>query len=162
MATNPTPTMTAEQRKAQEAAVKAAVEQAITEGHIRVDTTQKDENGEVTERVSVLVKDKGLEEHYSKLVALDYEGALALAGGDDKRVWNLFTEAHDLKVRAKIRQQMLAKAEGPEKTYAAAAKALAKLPSYKGKTEAEIIAELQAADEQAGQDEDEGQVEATA
>lgn len=155
MATNPNPTPeTKEQREAREQAARAAIQAAIEAGNIVLKTTQRDEKGEITERVSVLVKDKNLEQHYTKQVAKNYEGALAMAGGDDERVWNLFTEAHDLKVRAKIRQQMLAAVEDPEKNYMNAAKALAKLPVYKNRADlkgldpdaliAAIAAELQA------------------
>ena len=54
-------------------------------------------------------------EPFTNLEAKDYAGALALVGGSESDVWDLFNRSFNMSRRQVVRQRMLAKLEGPQK-----------------------------------------------
>lgn len=119
-------------------AQKAAIETAITEGHIVAETDEV----KIAAKSSPTGKDETRE--YRKLVAVDIDGMIALcagkveaasakpAEGDDNRtdeqkeagVVDYFNYGYDLSIRSTERSRLAATLEGPEKAIAKAVKSL--------------------------------------
>ena len=109
-------------------AVKAAVDSGdieLTDDKVKV-SAKASPNG------------KELLAEYQHATAKSYRGALAMCGGSEEDVLYFFNYAHDMSVRAPIRQRLIGEAEGPEKAITKASKALVDAGIYDTEEEARV------------------------
>jgi hypothetical protein len=124
--------------------LKVLIAEAVSAGHV----TEEDATVVITADASP--DGKRHEVAYTKRIAKNRDGALALEGGVEDNIWTRYTESADLKVRAAIRQRTLKALEGPEKSILAAAKAMLSVPEayrpaeFKGLDVAAIVKLMEA------------------
>jgi hypothetical protein len=87
-------------------------------------------------------KDLPATEPFTNLEAKDYAGALALVGGKEEDVWDLFNRSFNMGRRQVVRNRMLAKLEGPQKAINKAVEAFVAMGIPREIAEAKV-AELQ-------------------
>lgn len=119
-----------EDKAAEKAAREAVKAEAIAAGNIKLVSGDKNAKGEyekytVEVPFKTLVKDgirkeddedqSDLVEDFTEEVAVNLSGALALCGGDESEVWDMFNQAHNQGRRQLVRQSMINKARGPQR-----------------------------------------------
>lgn len=110
----------------------AAVKSAVDAGDITLEPDKVKVSAKASPNGKELLAD------YSRASAKTYRGALAMCGGVEEDVLYFFNYAHDMSVRAPIRQRLIGEAEGPEKAITKAAKALVDAGLFDTEDEARI------------------------
>ena len=100
-----------------------ALQAAITAGHVKtsnetVSVKQKDKDGNVV---------KVFEQSYLTLTAVNLEGALILAGGDEDKLWAAVSEKTNQNAYQNVYVRLRNAAQGPEKAIAKVNKVMAGL-----------------------------------